>query len=92
MLRVPFTEEYQSSTVPVINKWGWPGQRAPENAFVTSRHADWVSFSMTLFTLPAYNLLINLHNNTILYFSTAFHSGNSKYLASIIKSSILTHK
>lgn len=63
-----------------------------ENSFVTSRHADWVSFSMTLFTVPANNLLINLDNNTILYFSTAFHSGNSKCLASTIKSNIITHR
>lgn len=49
-------------------------------------------FAMTLITLPANNLLINLDNNTILYSSIAFHPGNSKCLASTIKSNAITHR
>lgn len=63
-----------------------------ENFFVTSLHADWVTFSMTLFTLLTNNLLINMDHNTVLYVSTAFHLENSKCLANTIKSSVLIHR
>lgn len=44
---------------------------------------------MTLFTLPSNNLLINLDNNTPLYFSTAFIQGTPNALLALLNQASL---